>query len=177
MTNERLEEIAARVNAATPGPWFAAASSVHSAPLSREYDRIERGIPEDALDEAYAALPDSCVATVPVVSGDTPTARGAADAAFIANAREDVLALLEEVRRLKAPLFQRVSRMAEAWKLTKREAEVLELIVQAYTNKDIANRFKLAIGTVEIHVSRVIHKSKCASRAEVIVAAYTGVVR
>ena len=98
MTNERLEEIAARVNAATPGPWFAAASSVHSAPLSREYDRVERDIPEDAPAEAYAALPNSCVATVPVVSGDTPTARGVADAAFIAHARDDVLALLDEVR-------------------------------------------------------------------------------
>lgn len=176
MTNERLDEIAARVNAATPGPWFTAASSVHSEPLSREYDRIERDTPEDAPDEAYAALPNSCVATVPVVSGDTPTTRGVADAAFIANAREDVLSLLEEVRRLKAPLFKRVTRMAEAWRLTKREAEVLELLVQAYTNKDIGVRLGIADSTVEIHVSRVIHKSKCASRAEVIVAAYTGVV-
>lgn len=116
MTNERLDEITARVNGV--------ASSLHSAPLYREY----------------------------------------------------VLALLEEVRLLKAPLFKRVARMAEAWRLTKREAEVLDLLVQAYTNKDIGVRLGIADSTVEIHVSRVIHKSKCASRAEVIVAAYTGVV-
>lgn len=94
----------------------------------------------------------------------------------IASLAMRVAALEEQLRLMREPLFKRVARMAEAWKLTKREAEVLELIVQAYTNKDIANRFKLAIGTVEIHVSRVIHKSKCASRAEVIVAAYTGVI-
>ena len=159
MTNERLEEIAARVNAATPGPWLASTELVGA-------------LVQDITDGSGELF--CCVNRRD--DTDENREKDEADAAFIANAREDVLSLLEEVRRLKAPLFKRVTRMAEVWRLTKREAEVLELLVQAYTNKDIGVRLGIADSTVEIHVSRVIHKSKCASRAEVIVAAYTGVV-
>lgn len=76
--------------AASPAPWFFDSySSVHSEPLTREHSRIEATIPDDAADDdpAWATLPETLVCRVPCVAGDTGTAQGRADGAWVAAAR------------------------------------------------------------------------------------------
>ena len=76
--------------AASPAPWFFDSySSVHSEPLTREHSRIEATIPDDAADAdpAWATLPETLVCRVPCVAGDTGTAQGRADGAWVAAAR------------------------------------------------------------------------------------------
>jgi DNA-binding NarL/FixJ family response regulator len=53
-----------------------------------------------------------------------------------------------------------------AEELTKREAEVLELLAEGYSNAAIAERLFLSRKTVEHHVHRVLLKLGLRSRAE-----------
>ena len=53
-------------------------------------------------------------------------------------------------------------------RLTERELEILELIVQGLTNQQIASRLKLTLPTVKNHVHRVLSKMEVASRAEAV---------
>lgn len=66
-----------------------------------------------------------------------------------------------------APSIDRGEEVARAWRLTPRESEVLALLVQGRSNKEIAAALGGSVRTAELHVSRVIAKSGCASRAEV----------
>ncbi len=51
------------------------------------------------------------------------------------------------------------------WGLTRREAEVLDLVVQGMTNKQIAVKIGCEEGTVEVHVSKALKKSGAGNRA------------
>ena len=55
--------------------------------------------------------------------------------------------------------------------LSRRQAQVLGLLVQGCSNKEIARRLNLGVGTVKIHVTAVFHKLGVTSR---IAAAVTG---
>lgn len=55
--------------------------------------------------------------------------------------------------------------------LTAREARVLELVAQGYSNKEIARAMSLAEGTVKNHVSRIMDKLHARSRTELAVKA------
>ncbi|MEU5838816.1 hypothetical protein ABZ820_34845 [Streptomyces diacarni] len=81
MTPERVAEIAARVDAATPGPW-----------------RVDD-------DWAEIKAPD-----LDTIADYWEPTRESGNGAFIANAREDVPALLAEVERLRAELAARPTR-------------------------------------------------------------------
>jgi predicted ATPase/DNA-binding CsgD family transcriptional regulator len=61
-------------------------------------------------------------------------------------------------------------------RLTRREREVAELITQGLTNREIGGRLFIAERTVDTHVSRILAKLGCSSRAQVAatVAAGTG---
>lgn len=50
--------------------------------------------------------------------------------------------------------------------LTRREREVLEMLVQAWTNREIAQRLILSEDTVETHVRHVLAKLQLASRRQ-----------
>ncbi|QDE66847.1 MULTISPECIES: helix-turn-helix transcriptional regulator [Myxococcus] len=54
--------------------------------------------------------------------------------------------------------------------LTARQAEVLELVVQGISNRDIANRLRCAERTVEVHITDILKKSGNQSRAQLIAA-------
>jgi DNA-binding NarL/FixJ family response regulator len=56
-------------------------------------------------------------------------------------------------------------------KLTEREYEILNLIVQRLNNTEIAERLVLSQKTVRNHVSSIFHKLQVADRAEAILAA------
>jgi hypothetical protein len=93
-----LNKLRALAESATPGPWvFNSYSGVYSAPRSRERHEAEDMIPLDAPDDAYDALPEALIASVPVQMGDTATTQGARDAALIAAARTAIPELCDEV--------------------------------------------------------------------------------
>ena len=54
-------------------------------------------------------------------------------------------------------------------RLTEREVEVLRLIVEGLSNKEIAYRLQVAERTVQFHVSNVLQKLGAASRVEAAV--------
>lgn len=111
----RIAEIRARLEAATPGPWgYNSYSGVFGppdlcaaddGPDYPESPRPTPGSPEDRgwvaqRSAAYEADPRVC--KVPALYGDTAIGRHAADAEFIAHAREDVPYLLARLDALAA---------------------------------------------------------------------------
>ncbi len=50
--------------------------------------------------------------------------------------------------------------------LTRREQEVLQLIADGWTNREIATRLVLSENTVRRHVSNILSKLGCANRRE-----------
>lgn len=59
-------------------------------------------------------------------------------------------------------------------KLSKREAEVLRLIVQGKNNQEISQELFLAIGTVKAHVHNIMVKTNCKTRDDLVVYFWTG---
>jgi DNA-binding CsgD family transcriptional regulator len=69
------------------------------------------------------------------------------------------------VRRVPAAdAAERVAQAAHRWELTRREREVLELVVAGQSNKDIATALLCAEKTVEVHMSSLLRKSGCDNR-------------
>jgi DNA-binding NarL/FixJ family response regulator len=61
--------------------------------------------------------------------------------------------------------------------LTDRETEVLRLLAQGCSNREIANRLKIAENTTRIHVSRILDKLAAEDRTQaVLVAIHRGLV-
>jgi DNA-binding CsgD family transcriptional regulator len=60
---------------------------------------------------------------------------------------------------------RRVRAATQTWGLTPREGEVLDLVVQGMTNKEIASRIGCQEGTAEVHVSKTLKKSGAGNRA------------
>ncbi len=52
--------------------------------------------------------------------------------------------------------------------LSKREKEVFSLMAEGYTNKVMAQKLGIAIGTVEAHRAKIMSKLKCNSLAEIL---------
>jgi DNA-binding NarL/FixJ family response regulator len=69
---------------------------------------------------------------------------------------------------VEAQASARVHILATRWKLTSREAEVLEHIIQGTSNKVIATRLGCAERTVEVHVTHVLSKAEAESRSALI---------
>jgi DNA-binding NarL/FixJ family response regulator len=61
-----------------------------------------------------------------------------------------------------------VSVAARRWGLTRRQTEVLALLVRGLPNKAIAEKLGCAVHTVELHVSAILERALCWNRAEVI---------
>jgi DNA-binding NarL/FixJ family response regulator len=55
--------------------------------------------------------------------------------------------------------------------LTPREGEVLQLLAQGQTNREIARNLQVSVGTVKVHVERIIAKMGASDRTQAAVRA------
>lgn len=65
-------------------------------------------------------------------------------------------------------LGPRLARAALRYGLTRRQVEVLGLLARGKANKVIAAALGCVEGTVELHVTQILHKTGCRSRAELV---------
>jgi DNA-binding NarL/FixJ family response regulator len=68
-------------------------------------------------------------------------------------------------------LDQEHSQLLEAYPLTDRELEVLQLIVQGYSNAAIAQKLYITVGTVKTHVRNILNKLSADDRTQAAVMA------
>jgi DNA-binding NarL/FixJ family response regulator len=72
-----------------------------------------------------------------------------------------------EIARKVIDSFRRpVSVLVEAAKLTRREEEILGLLTQGYSNKEIADRLSVSFDTVRTHLKHIYEKLHVRSRTE-----------
>lgn len=62
-------------------------------------------------------------------------------------------------------MTERLAHAESLWSLTPRQAEVLGRIVRGHDNKRIANDLGCASGTVEVHVTHILRKTRAQDRA------------
>ena len=55
----------------------------------------------------------------------------------------------------------------QKFNLTQRESQILKLILQNYSNKQIANILNIHIDTVKSHVSNILYKTKTQDRLDI----------
>ena len=67
-----------------------------------------------------------------------------------------------------APAAAREAHHARTGELTPREREVLTMVAQGYTNKEIASVLEITVKTVESHKSNAMEKLEIRSRAELV---------
>lgn len=70
----------------------------------------------------------------------------------------------EEAAGAEGPLEQ----VREAWKLTRRQAEVLGLLAQGHSNRLIASALTCSERTVELHIASLFRKAACESRTALV---------
>ena len=78
---------------------------------------------------------------------------------------EASLRRLRHRRKQEATIEQRLER------LTPRELEILQLVAQGKTNRQIAERLIVAIGTIKVHVEHILGKLDATSRTQASVRA------
>jgi DNA-binding NarL/FixJ family response regulator len=62
--------------------------------------------------------------------------------------------------------------------LTDRENEVLQLLIEGYTNKQIAQQLQITVGTARSHVRSILKKLDASNRTEAVVRAHKrGLIR
>jgi DNA-binding NarL/FixJ family response regulator len=93
-------------------------------------------------------------------------------------AQGDTLLFPEAIRSLAAILARPPGNAHGPIALTPREAEVLRLIAQGLSNRDIATRLYLGLETVKSHVKNVLTKLGAGNRTEAVIMAYeSGFIR
>jgi DNA-binding CsgD family transcriptional regulator len=125
--------------------------------------RIERELPLDALMKSLAPRCRECTSSGKVL--------------FQAYDDETVLRLIPLSGKLAGSvaifvdLFGRrgsVSAAAKTFGLTKRETDVLQLVLRAASNANIAQRLCIAESTVSDHVKHLMRKMNTTKRMEII---------
>jgi two-component system nitrate/nitrite response regulator NarL len=60
--------------------------------------------------------------------------------------------------------------------LTTRERQIIHVLAEGLTNKEIARRLKLAEGTVKVHLHRIFQKLQVANRTALAILAHTNIL-
>jgi len=71
-----------------------------------------------------------------------------------------------EIARLVIASFRRPAPAPDAARLTPREEEILALLTQGYSNKEIADRLSVSFDTVRTHLRHVYEKLHVRCRTE-----------
>jgi len=66
------------------------------------------------------------------------------------------------------PLELRLASATPAWKLTRRQTEVMRLIARGDANKEIAASLGCAEGTIELHVTALLRRVGVSSRTQLV---------
>lgn len=83
---------------------------------------------------------------------------------------------IEEVRQIKAE-FQNINITIEnqysllqiaSLKLTRRESHVLQFVIQGLKNREIALRLRTSVRNIEKYLCRLLNKSNCRNRTELV---------
>ena len=74
------------------------------------------------------------------------------------NNKEDSIYISSEKPELQANNFRPIKQKNPFPKLTKREKQVLALIIDEFTTQEIANELKISFGTVEVHRRNMMTK-------------------
>jgi LuxR family transcriptional regulator, maltose regulon positive regulatory protein len=86
----------------------------------------------------------------------------------------DSIQIIKEARSVFAKLIQKANEspgpnfLAENQLISRREAEVLELLSQGCTNKEIADCLYLSVGTVKTHLHNISTKIGAGNRTEIV---------
>ncbi len=124
------------------------------------------GTPRGAA-EAPPGVPAPILATYgPLIARHGEAADGAAEPRGKRFESELLRALRREPRRSAATAAE-----PRGSALTRRESEILELLVQGLSNKEIAQRIVVSPRTVDTHVERVLSKLGAATRARAVAVA------
>jgi len=145
-------------------------------------------VPEDAdlqIRALLAALPDARVLalTVPNRENEILAVAEVGIAGFVTSEASvaELVAAIESVARgeslcspsVVAALLRRLGSLARSWAeadptqpLTRREREILELIDEGLSNKQIAQRLRIELPTVKNHVHNILGKLGVRRRAE-----------
>lgn len=71
-------------------------------------------------------------------------------------------------------LSERLESVSIAWDLTRRQIDVLKLLVGGQTNKEIGDELGCAENTVELHMTQLLRKADVSSRARLIARFWSG---
>jgi DNA-binding CsgD family transcriptional regulator len=110
---------------------------------------------------------------VPVVARLSSAVRGRAQGVQLARLAPDgglYLAIVQAPAD-PAPLVA-VARLR--WRLTPRQAQVLQLVALGMSNRAVAASLECAVSTVELHVTALLEKSQCGSRAHLVATLWSG---
>jgi DNA-binding NarL/FixJ family response regulator len=158
--------------------------------LSPDVTLLDLRLPNARGAEVISALlrlrPGGGIVVVTVYGGDADV-RSALDAGargyILKDApREEIFAAVRAVAAGRIFICRsaadRLAASAYSEKLTDREAEVLELITQGRSNREIARALDVSVGTVKTHVHNILAKLEVRDRAGAVSAALQrGLVR
>jgi len=129
-----------------------------------------------AIAKIRAEHPDARIIALSIADGDEDVWRaidaGAWSYLVKTTDRDELLATIRAVASGKRCISDKVAeRLAERVSrpsLTEREREVLELIAEGKTNKEIGGRLSIAEVTVKRHVSHLLEKLQAADRTQAV---------
>jgi two-component system nitrate/nitrite response regulator NarL len=133
----------------------------------------------------YSAVPDTCVVALAIAETEENVLAwaDAGVAGYVPNTAsvDDIVSLLQEISRGEqtcssrisgsllrrvATTGRRVAARAPSGSLTRRECEILRLVGDGLSNKDIARRLKISLGTTKSHVHNLLGKLNLQKRGE-----------
>ncbi len=124
-------------------------------------------IPPDQLMEAFNAGARGIVFKNAMTEQIAAALLAVMDGGFWAQSHR-----VEQLSGILAELKAQVTEATpEDWNLTRRELEVVSLIVRGCSNRDIARQFNLSEETVKRHLSNIFEKLKISTRLELAVTA------
>jgi ATP/maltotriose-dependent transcriptional regulator MalT len=147
------------------------------ADADRAAKTLADAIPSDALDASALGTARSILAALAVHAGGR-----SANLPFALESERAYVGLIARRNDLALALFRPAidgtprsnagaAPAAPGADLTKREREILDLMAQGLTNKEIAQRFVVSPRTVETHVERVLSKLGVGTRTRAVAAA------